>query len=88
MSRQCSFCKHLERGNLERALIEGKISQVEIAKILGISQSNVSRHLERHVKKEVVAAIRQDQSLAEGLNVTAQLKEINREARAILDDKR
>jgi len=41
-----------------------------------------------HVKKAVAEAISQDQELADGLNVTSQLIEINRESRAILSEAR
>lgn len=83
--KNCKFCRSPDREKLERALIRDEISQVEVARILSIDQSNVSRHIDNHVKKQVREAVKQDQSLAEGLNVTEQLRDINKEARTILD---
>lgn len=88
MARSCAFCTHKDRQKLEESLITHTKTQAEVAGILGIDQSRVSRHMSQHVSRAVAEAISQDQELEDGLNVTRQLIEINRAAREILSEAR
>lgn len=88
LAKQCSFCIYHDRESLERAALNKEITQQEIADILGVNRSNVSRHMREHVKKAVAEAIFHDKELEDGLNVTKQLIEINQAAREILSEAR
>lgn len=88
MAKPCMFCTHSDRQALEGALLRHEITQQQAADILGVNRSSVSRHMRTHVQKAVAEAISQDQELADGLNVTKQLIEINKAAREILSEAR
>jgi len=88
VAKPCIFCTHSDRQSLEDALLRHEITQQRAADILGVNRSSVSRHMRDHVQKAVAEAISQDKDLEDGLNVTRQLIEINRESRAILSEAR
>lgn len=52
MARNCAFCTHSDRQKLEEALIKREKTQSDIAAILGIDQSRVSRHMREHINSQ------------------------------------
>lgn len=86
MAKPCAFCIHKDRGKLEKALLERKKTQEEIASIIGVSRSRISEHLSKHLKKDVREAIAKKEGIESGLNTAKQLLEINKVARLIIRD--
>jgi len=86
MAKPCAFCIHKDRGKLEKALLERKKTQEEVASIIGVSRSRISEHLSNHLKKDVREAIAKKEGIQSGLNVTKQLMEINKVARVIIKE--
>lgn len=50
LAKQCSFCIHKDRESLERALLEGSKTQQQVANILGVNRSSISRHMKAHTQ--------------------------------------
>lgn len=88
MARRCAFCDHPDRQELEQKLLTGKMTQEQVAKIIGRAQIQVSRHMAKHVPKAVVEAARTEPEVASGLNVVAQLRDLNETTRSILQEAR
>ena len=47
---RCTLCNHPDRDDIDRDLALGSRTQVEIAKLVGIHPSTVSRHYRRHAQ--------------------------------------
>jgi predicted transcriptional regulator len=50
MAKTCTFCTHKDRQVLERALLQREKTQQEVADILGVHKSSVSRHMRQHTQ--------------------------------------
>ena len=45
----CSVCRHPDREDLDRSLVLKRRTQAEVARIVGVDRSTVSRHVKNHV---------------------------------------
>lgn len=88
-SKQCVFCNHENRENLESKIINGELSQEEAAKIIGVSRQAVNNHIRNHLARSIALAVENKEvNLSAGLNVIEELQAINRETKAILEEAR
>ena len=46
---RCSVCRHPDREELDRSLVLRRRTQAEVARIVGVDRSTVSRHVSNHV---------------------------------------
>ena len=45
----CSVCRHPDREDLDRSLVLKRRTQADVARIVGVDRSTVSRHVKNHV---------------------------------------
>jgi hypothetical protein len=46
---RCSVCRHPDREGLDRSLVLKRRTQAEVARVVGVDRSTVSRHVSNHV---------------------------------------
>ena len=46
---RCSVCRHADREDLDRDLVLRRRTQADVARIVGVDRSTVSRHVKNHV---------------------------------------
>ncbi|WP_243092849.1 hypothetical protein [Thermus hydrothermalis] len=83
--RRCTICTHPQREEIDRALVEGE-SFRNIAERFGVSLGALHRHRE-HVQDDVQRAV-EAKAVQVGVSVLDRIRELNREARALLDEAR
>lgn len=85
MPRRCTICTHPRREEIDRALVEGE-SFRNIAERFGVSLGALHRHRE-HVQDDVQQAI-EAKAVRSGRSVLDRIRELNREARSLLEEAR
>jgi len=54
---RCSICRHPDREDLDRDLVLKKRTQSEVAQMVGVDRSTVSRHMKNHVLPTLAEAV-------------------------------
>ncbi len=85
MPRKCTICTHPRREEIDRGLVEGE-SFRSIAERFGVSLGALHRHRE-HVQDDVQQAI-EAKAVRSGRSVLDRIRELNREARSLLEEAR
>jgi hypothetical protein len=57
---RCSVCRHPDREGLDRSLVLKRRTQVEVARIVGVDRSTVSRHVSNHVMPTLAQGVMMD----------------------------
>jgi len=84
MGRRCVVCGHPEREEIERRLAGGE-SYRNIAQRFGLSIYSLHRHMRAHLSPAVRAALEAGE-LERGATALERVRELNREARALLEE--
>lgn len=79
MARRCSICHHVQRDEIDAALVEG-MPYRKIAARWGVSSAALSRHLRHHL---VAILAGRDEVTAD--NLLARVNDLQRQAQAIKD---
>lgn len=93
LSVRCTVCTHERRGEMEQAILAGSPIR-QVASQYGVTAASLHRHITRHMAQAYVAAqehLRQQraaQAVEEGLDLMAQVAELNALTRAILEEAR
>lgn len=85
MSRKCTICTHPQRAEIDRELAEGR-SIRDIARRYSVSRPSLHRH-RTHVQDAVQRAV-EAKAVQVGVSVLDRIRELNREARALLEEAR
>lgn len=85
MPRRCTICTHPQREEIDRALASGQ-SFRSIANHFGVSRPSLRRHL-AHVQDVIQQAI-EAKAVSVGVSVLDRIRELNREARSLLEEAR
>lgn len=84
--RTCTICTNPQRSEIDASILSGKLHS-DIAAQFNIGRMSVQRHASLHIAKAVQQS-REAREEAQGLDVVAQLKEINGVALSILKEAR
>ena len=85
VSRKCTICTHPQRAEIDRELAEGR-SIRDIARRYSVSRPSLHRH-RTHVQDAVQRAV-EAKAVQVGVSVLDRIRELNREARALLEEAR
>ena len=85
MPRRCTICTHPQREEIDRALVEGE-SFRNMARRFGVSLGALHRH-RTHIRDDVQQAI-EAKAVRSGRSVLDRIRELNREARSLLEEAR
>lgn len=85
MSRKCTICTHPQRAEIDRELAEGR-SIRDIARRYSVSRPSLHRH-RTHVQDAVQRAV-EAKAVQVGASVLDRIRELNREARSLLEEAR
>ncbi len=85
MSRKCTICTHPQRAEIDRELAEGR-SIRDIARRYSVSRPSLHRH-RTHVQDAIQQAI-EAKAVQVGVSVLDRIRELNREARSLLEEAR
>lgn len=83
--RRCTICTHPQREEIDRALVEGE-SFRNMARRFGVSLGALHRH-RTHIRDDVQQAI-EAKAVRSGRSVLDRIRELNREARSLLEEAR
>ncbi len=83
MPRTCTVCNHAKRPAINRDLVAGR-SLRDIATQFQLSSSAVDRHKREHLPATMIKA-KESREVAEGASLLAQLQNLGRDTRAVLD---
>jgi len=82
MPRTCKVCSHVERTEIDLALVNGQ-SYRDIEKRFAVSRSSLLRHRKNDISKSLVLAKQADDQV-EATSLFGRMKEINQETLEIL----
>ncbi|GAA6745311.1 hypothetical protein Thermus71318_08120 [Thermus brockianus] len=85
VSRKCTICTHPQREEIDRELAEGR-SIRDIARRYSVSRPSLHRH-RTHVQDAIQQAI-EAKVVSVGASVLDRIRELNREARSLLEEAR
>ncbi len=85
VSRKCTICTHPQRAEIDRELAEGR-SIRDIARRYSVSRPSLHRH-RTHVQDAVQRAV-EAKAVQVGVSVLDRIRELNREARSLLEEAR
>ena len=54
---RCSVCRHPDREGIDRDLVLKRRSQSEVARLVGVDRSTVSRHVKNHVMPKLAESV-------------------------------
>lgn len=54
---RCSVCRHPDREDIDRDLVLKRRSQSEVARLVGVDRSTVSRHVKNHVMPKLAESV-------------------------------
>ena len=57
---RCSVCRHPNREDLDRALVLKRKTQADVARLVGVDRSAVSRHVRNHVMPALAQGVMMD----------------------------
>lgn len=57
MGRKCTVCIHAQRADIDKSLLDVKVSMEEVARSHGLSMSSVARHRSKHLPELMSKAI-------------------------------
>jgi hypothetical protein len=57
---RCSVCRHPDREELDRSLVLKRKTQTEVARIVGVDRSTVSRHVKNHTMPALAQGVMMD----------------------------
>jgi hypothetical protein len=57
---RCSVCRHPDREELDRSLVLKRRTQAEVARIVGVDRSTVSRHVKSHTMPALAQGVMMD----------------------------
>jgi len=84
MSMTCSVCRHPERDEIDRAIVEGRLSARAIAAQFGSSKSSVLRHKRKCLWQALVRA-EQSRAASRGAALLETLEGVESRALALFD---
>ena len=84
MARLCTICRHPERSQIDRDLMQG-FSQGALAKRYGVSQSSLSRHRLRCVTEVIAAGNSVLVAAGEGITLVDEIQDIKAKTVAIYE---
>lgn len=85
MPRRCTICTHPRREEIDRALVEGEAFR-NIAQHFGVSPYSLHRH-RTHIQDAIQQASAA-RAVEVGVSVLDRIRELNREARSLLEEAR
>ena len=71
---RCSLCSRPDRDDLDRDLVLQKKTQTEVAQLVGVDRSSVSRHVKNHLQPQIASEI----LLGEEFSVMNVVEELDR----------
>ena len=83
MARPCSICSHLNREEIDRALIEGKSLSEIVSLFPAITKSALHRHKESHLP-QMLAQAKEAREVAQGDTLLSQVQFLQSKALSIL----
>jgi hypothetical protein len=83
MARPCSICSHLNREEIDRALIEGKSLSEIVSLFPAITKSALHRHKESHLP-QMLAQAKEAREVAQGDTLLSQVRSLQNKALSIL----
>ena len=84
MPRRCTICASDRLDEIDRMLVEGRVSRRKIASKWGVSEASLRRHAARHLP-EALAAAAEAARVANGDDLLDQVRDLQRRAVAILE---
>ena len=84
MSMTCSVCRHPERDEIDRAIVEGRLTTRGIADRYGLSKSAVQRHRSKCVRAALVRA-EESHGISRGRALSEAIQNVEVRAARLLD---
>ena len=88
MARHCTICAHPDREAIDKALLEGKLSNRRIAAQCAVTENALRRHVAAGHLPQHLAKAQQAGEVAKADTLLARLKALNAETRDILSEAR
>jgi hypothetical protein len=84
MPRPCTICIRNDRGEIDRALVAGEPNRAIARRLGDVTKDSLARHAESHLPAALVA-VATEHAVERGLTLLDQVRDLQREALAILD---